>query len=265
MTTRTLSPRTMLGLLLAVTPWIAVAGWAQAPAPDAGTDWNADWNAVLSMHWEDGGLDYAALASDRAPLDRYLGRLRDTDAGGLSDDEELAFWINAYNAVTVHHVLERYPGIESVRNVDGFFDELMFEVAGENLTLDEIEDKALESGDERVHFAVVCASTSCPELRHEAYDGSRLEAQLADQTTQFLADTGKGLRYDAEDERLYLSSIFKWYAGDFTGGSTVVAFFARGKVIDWLLPRLPEALASRIRADDPSVSYMDYDWSLNDR
>ena len=181
----------------------------------------------------------------------------------MSREDRIAFWSNVYNAVTVKFVLDLYPEIESVKAVDGFFDTKTFPVAGQSLTLDEIEDRALAEGDPRVHFVVVCASTSCPDLRFEPYRGADLERQLADQTRAFLADSEKGLRFDGSD--LWLSSIFKWYAGDFTGGSTVVAFFARGKILDWILPRLPEDLADRIRDADPSVRYLDYDWSLNDR
>ena len=81
----------------------------------------------------------------------------------------------------------------------------------------------------------------------------------------FLKSPTKGLRYDEEANTLWLSSIFKWYAGDFTGGSTVVAFFARGKVLSWLLPILPPDLAEKIRQREPKIRYLDYDWSLNDR
>ncbi|MFQ5525370.1 MAG: DUF547 domain-containing protein [Thermoanaerobaculia bacterium] len=224
---------------------------------------DAPWARVLDGFWSDGGLDYAGLRASPDDLHGYLESLASARPAEAGQKERIAFWSNAYNAVTAGFVLERYPKIESVKAVDGFFDSLHFPVAGEELTLDEIETRARDEGDPRLHFAVVCASTSCPDLRSEPYRGSDLDRQLAEQTRGFLADPSKGLRFDGEE--LWLSSIFKWYAGDFTGGSTVVAFFARGKVVDWVLPHLPEALAGRIRAADPSVKYLDYDWSLNDR
>jgi len=73
------------------------------------------------------------------------------------------------------------------------------------------------------------------------------------------------MRYEPDSNTLYLSPIFKCYAGDFTGGSTVVAFFARGKVLGWLLPHLPEQMQKDLSATQPSIRYLDYDWSLNDR
>ena len=160
-------------------------------------------------------------------------------------------------------VLDLYPEIESVKDVDGFFDTLTFPVAGEELTLDEVEGRARNEGDPRVHFAVVCASGSCPDLRFEPFRRTELDRQLEEQTREFLENPTKGLRLEGGD--LWLSSIFKWYASDFTGGSTVVAFFARGKVVDWVLPHVDSDLADQIDATDPSVKYLDYDWSLNDR
>ncbi len=223
----------------------------------------AAWGRVLEEHHRDGGIDYAALKRDRGDLDRYLASLADAEPSKMKKDERLAFWINAYNAVVLHHVLERYPGIGSVEDVDGFFDTLTIRVAGEERTLDEIEKQGIAIGDPRIHFAVVCASTSCPDLRGEPFVASRLDRQLEEQTRRFLADESKGARL--EGGTLHLSSIFKWYAGDFTGGSTVVAFFARGGVLDWVVEHAPEGLAERIREVEPSVSYMDYDWGLNDR
>jgi hypothetical protein len=225
----------------------------------------AAWDRVLRAHGKQGGLDYAAVEADRSDLDAFLEHVSETDPSSLSEADRLAFWINAYNAITVGRVLDRYPGIESVRDVDGFFDELTFPVGGASMTLDAIEAKAREM-DVRVHFAVVCASTSCPDLRPEAYVGPRVDAQLREQTRRFLADEEKGLRYDEKGNDVHLSSIFKWYAGDFTGGSTIVAFFARGGVLDWVVEHVGDReLAERLEEREPSVKYLEYDWSLNDR
>jgi hypothetical protein len=220
---------------------------------------------VLARFLDGEALDYAGLKAERADLDAFLAGLAAPLPPGWEAGERQAYWINAYNAVTVHHVLERYPGIRSVREVDGFFDALRFPVGGERLTLDEIETRARGLGDPRVHFAVVCASRSCPTLRAEPYRAAAIEEQLAEDTRRFLADPAKGLRFDPAARVLWLSSIFKWYAGDFTGGSTIVAFFARGSVVEWLLPHLPPELAAPIREREPAVRYLDYDWTLNDR
>lgn len=253
-----------LFLLLLMTPACARADSAAESVP-AGVPAAELWDAVLEDYHRDGGLDYAGLQADREGLDRFLAKIQAAQVESLSREGRMAFWINAYNAVVAHFVLEGYPELTSVKNVDGFFDGKRYPVAGQPMTLDEVESAARDLGDPRVHFAVVCASTSCPDLRHEAFVEERLDQQLAEQTTRFLADPEKGARYDAEDNILHLSSIFKWYAGDFTGGSTVVAFFARGQVADWVAQHAPEPLQSNIGDHEPTVRYLDYDWSLNDR
>jgi len=240
---------------------VSAAGQAAGsggPATDA-------WDRVLKKHSVDGGVRYAALKRDRADLDAFLASVARTSPSSLPRPERLAFLINAYNAIVVAGVLERYPGIESVKTVGGFFDGETHAVGGRRMTLDEIEAAAREI-DPRVHFAVVCASTSCPDLRGEAYRGERIDRQLREDTRRFLADRSKGLRYEEGPNELHASPIFKWYAGDFTGGSRVVAFFARGGVRDWITEHVgDQALAKTIREREPEVIYMDYDWSLNDR
>ena len=212
----------------------------------------------------DGGVDYAGLAERQEDLDAYLASLAAVRPESLAPQEALAFWSNAYNAVTLRHVLDRYPDIESVKDVDGFFDELTYPVAGAERTLDEIETLGRDLGDPRIHFSVVCASTSCPDLLDEPYRGESIDEQLRSQTRRFLADPSKGMRFDADSGTLWLSSIFKWYAGDFTGGSTVVAYFARSGVAGWVRGQLPEGTAAAI-GDSPKVRYLEYDWGLNDR
>lgn len=223
------------------------------------------WDSLLHEYVHQGGVDYRGLEARKRELATYVGGLAAGRPERLERSARLAFWINAYNASVVDFVLARYPGIRSVRDVDGFFDRLKIEIAGKGRTLDEIEAEARGFGDPRVHFALVCASASCPDLRAEAYRGSRLDAQLNDQVKTFLSNPHKGLRFDRASDTLYLSSIFKWYAGDFTGGSTIIAYFARGGIVDWVVHHLPAGEAAAIRGADPSVSYMDYDWSLNDR
>ncbi len=223
------------------------------------------WRRVLEAFQNQGGLDYKALQDSRDDLDLYLDSLSNVRPGDWSKEDQIAFWCNAYNAVVAFHVLELYPDISSVKKVSGFFDALEFPVAGEQRTLDQIETAARDLGDSRVHFAVVCASTSCPDLQPTPFEGSSLDPQLETATLAFLADPEKGMRFEAAESTLHLSSIFKWYAGDFTGGSTAVAYFARGKVLDWVLTQLPADQGNEIRRSSPKIKYLDYDWDLNDR
>lgn len=226
---------------------------------------DAPWARVLEKFHRDGGLDYEGLKNAPEDLEQYLATLGEAKPDDASRAERTAFYVNAFNAVVAKFVIDRYPAMKSVKDVDGFFNRERFPVAGMELTLDEIEKKARDEGDPRVHFAVVCASHSCPALRFEPFRADSLSEQLEEQTRLFLADTEKGLRFDRDRDDLWLSSIFKWYAGDFTGGSTMVAFFARAKVLEWVVPHLPAELAGVLREAEPSVKYLDYDWSLNDR
>ena len=259
--------RAPIALLVLLSALAAACGNDRATAvasPEMTFDPSA-WGRVLDRYAIDGGLDYAGLAADRADLDAFLAALETAEPAGWSSAEQIAFWSNAYNAVVAEYVLELYPDVASVKDVAGFFDAKRRRVAGEELTLDEIETRGRDLGDPRIHFAVVCASTSCPDLPSEPFDPERLDEQLDRLTREFLADPEKGLRYDEADNTLWLSSIFKWYAGDFTGGSTVVAFFARGKVVSWILPYLEESFRDTLIERQPSVKYLEYDWSLNDR
>ena len=219
---------------------------------------------MLRDHVREGGVDYAGLKASPEDLETYLASLAAARPERLDLDDALAFWSNAYNAVVLRHVLDRYPGIESVKEEAGFFDRLTFPVAGADRTLDEIESEGRKLGDPRIHFAVVCASTSCPDLPDEPFRGAVIDQQLHRVTAAFLADPDKGMRYEPDSGTLWLSSIFKWYAGDFTGGSTVVAFFARGGVADWVRAQLPPEVAGEI-GDSATVRYLEYDWGLNDR
>lgn len=245
-------------------PALPEGAGAVAVAPAGLDEPQAAWARVLRDFARDGSVDYAGLTARPEDLQIYLASLAEARPEAMSRQEALAFWSNAYNAVVLGHVLDRYPGIESVKAVDGFFDELRFPVAGAERTLDEIETAGRDLGDPRIHFAVVCASRSCPDLPSEPLRGEAIDEQLDRLTRRFLADRSKGMRHDPERGTIWLSSIFKWYAGDFTGGSTALAFLARGAVADWVRRQLPPDVAEEI-AGSTRVRYLDYDWSLNDR
>jgi len=226
------------------------------------------WGLLLKRHVVDGLVDYEGVRQDRATLDRYLASLQDVQPSQLGSREaRLAFWINAYNANVVKGVLDHYlpaPSkarqagpITSVKEVKGFFNRIRYRVGGRELTLNEIEGEGRALDDWRIHFAVVCASSSCPLLRSEAYVPERLEAQLVDQTTRFLADASRGLR--VEGRVLWVSKIFQWYAKDFVpdGPLTAASLWA----VIGLYVSVEEALFRN--AHLLMLKFLDYDWSLN--
>jgi hypothetical protein len=174
---------------------------------------HAVWDLLLKRHVASGLVNYEGFRRDRAALERYAASLQDVQPSQLgSHQAQLAFWINAYNANVVKGVLDHDP-MASVKEVKGFFDRIRYRVAGRELTLNEVEGEGRALGDWRIHFAVVCASSSCPPLRAEAYAADQLDAQLAEQTRQFLDNPQRGLRI--EDGTLWVSKIFDWYTIDF--------------------------------------------------
>ena len=242
--------------------------------PAAGMFEQRALDRLLAAHVDEAGqVDYVGLARERAALDAYLATLTKAAPDSFrSDDERLAFWINAYNAYTLRDVLDDvYGKAQSVKAVPGFFDKKRHAVAGHELTLDEIEGRARKFRDPRIHFAVNCASASCPKLQRFAYAGAELQAQLDRVTQEFLADPVRGMRLDKERNRIYLSSLFKWYAGDFTGSSNKVgralaiakAVVSGDDVRDYVRERVAPDIGQYIRERRPDVKYLDYDWSLN--
>jgi len=245
---------------------------AEAASPDAGQNARPDaglhatFDALVGEHVVGGLVDYAALAEDRAELKDYLATLADTDPDALGRDARMALWINAYNAFTLELILREYPDIESIKDIPRGrrWKGELWTVGGERYSLDQIEHEILRPmGDARIHFAVNCASLSCPDLREEAYVGPRLDEQLDDAGRRFLADTSKGLRYGDEkgffgtDHVVRLSKIFDWFEEDFE---------TNGSVIDFVLRFAPDDAAAYVRRhrDDLDIEYLDYDWSLND-
>ena len=259
--------RVAAALVLAI-----VAPAAARSAPDAtraeSIREHAQWTRLLRRYVSDGLVDYAALKRDGRPaLDAYLRSLESVERSELEAwprADQLAFWINAYNAYTVKLILDHHP-LRSIRSI-GLLPSSAFRkkfiplerAAGRKLSLDDIEHRILreEFNEPRIHFAIVCASRSCPVLRDEAYRGRGLDAQLDDAAREFLRDPARN-RYDAASRTLYLSSIFKWFRGDFeSAAGTLPAFVAR---------YVDEPTAEALRHDGVRVEFLDYDWSLNER
>ncbi|MEM0964704.1 MAG: DUF547 domain-containing protein [Verrucomicrobiota bacterium] len=227
------------------------------------------FTAVLETHVEDGLVDYAALANDPR-LEEYLASLAETDPATLPTEEErLALWINAYNAYTLKLIADAYP-VDSIHDlatggmVIGWlikrtaWDIRFADVGGETYTLNEIEHDIIrpEFEDARIHFAIVCAAVSCPLLRSEAYVPDRLDEQLNEEGRRFLADTSRNT-FDLSKRRARISKIFSWFEEDFGSSDT--------EVIRYLAEFAPPEVAMDMRhhADQWSIRYQSYDWSLN--
>ena len=240
-----------------------------ADAPDE--DPTAQWGELLGrVVTDDGYVDYDRLEAERGALDTYVAWIGRYRALPEPRWERLAFWLNAYNALTLFAVLEDGRPA-SVMDVDGwlpvagagFFFERAFSVPRGWVSLYELEHHKLRGRylDYRIHAAINCASTSCPPLRAELYTVPGLDRQLERQMGVWVEDSDRGL-YIEEDGTVVFSALFDWYDFDFvewTGGRDpcrVAADHARGK--------RKEALTAASEAGCPH-RYMDYDWSLNHR
>ncbi|MFK8000378.1 MAG: DUF547 domain-containing protein [Polyangiales bacterium] len=214
----------------------------------------ASWGELLQTYVNDDGFRYAALhADDEAKAKLAAAALAVGSAQDLSSwsrDERLAFLINAYNILTVHAVIERWP-IEGVMEVEGFFDGIEHSVAGEQMTLNTLENERIRAvfGEPRIHFAVNCASTSCPPLRNAPFDAESLETSLEEQARAFVRSS-TSLR----GRRVTVSKLFEWFADDFSAG---------GGVREFIAARLDEEGAATVRNERTRLRYSDYDWSPN--
>ena len=204
-----------------------------------------------------GRVAYRSLQEhDEAALADYLEALATARPGNWSEHEQLAFWINAYNAGIVAAVLQG-ESAESLIGRGKLFKLWKFEVAGKRRTLDEIEHKILrqEFVEPRIHFAIVCASTSCPKLRSEAYVADKVDAQLDDQARDFVNDPMRN-RFDRKAGAVKLSKIFDWFREDFERDGPLLRYVA-GHVADARTRHWLNTSA------DPQVRFLKYDWTLN--
>jgi hypothetical protein len=253
---------------------LCLAFWAGSALSQTFDHAHTVWDGLLKKHVAvfDGGrasqLRYAGMAQDRAALDGYLEKIsavKEADFERWTREQQEAFLINAYNAFTIEKVLTRYPDIKSVWDFGKLFGnpfkDRFFTLLGKKSSLDDIEHGLLRKRyrEPRVHFALNCASVSCPMLREEAYVAPRLERQLEEQAVRFLSDRSRNrfARIGPEAGTLEVSKIFDWYKEDFEPRA---AYFAR---------------YSKLLADDASgqkaiaegraaLGFLEYDWALND-
>ena len=229
-------------------------GMASPPSPQNGGSFDHQiYSAILKDNVEQGKVHYGRLAKDRR-LDKYLESLAGASTTGLSTAEKLAFYINAYNAFTLRLILD-HPGIGSIRDIPESerWKKIRWVAARRTLSLDMLEHEIIrrEFQNPYIHFALVCASKSCPPLRTEAYTGSILNEQLSNQARLFLSGPEN---FRLEGNVLRLSEIFDWYRTDFSSSS--------GSVLQFLSGALPETAQDLLKGN-PRIEFFSYDWSLN--
>ena len=245
-----------------------------------------DYAAVLDTHVDAAGLvNYKGLKANRRQLDRFintLGSLHPDTYAEWIDEAKIAFWVNAYNALTLQAIIDHYPikaswaksfvyPKNSIRQISGVWDTIRFPVQRREVTLNAIEHNTLrEKFDEpRIHMALVCASIGCPFLRNEPFTAERLNEQLDDQTRKFLAHE-RNFKIDSGRGTLNLSSIFEWFGEDFVkkygAGDRFRDFGNKEKaVLNFISGYLDDSARTFVSAGKYSIAYIDYDWSLNEK
>jgi len=213
------------------------------------------FDEILMQNVRNGFVDYDGFRADpRFP--EFLGQLAGASPADLATPaEKLALYINAYNALAIQGILDGYSP-SSWWGRRRFFRRAVFEMLGETITLQELEhERIIPIGDPRIHFAIVCASLSCPRLSSRAYTPGRINFQLHDAARRFINDPTRN-QFDMEHGIAFLSRIFQWYEDDFVR--------AGGSVQQYLSRFVDDAkVADALRAERFEIRYNDYDWSLN--
>lgn len=237
------------------------------------------YGSVLHAHVKPPRVDYARLKADRGVLDGAVESFNhptEAEERAWSKSQRLAFWINAYNAFTLRAIVDHYPiragwftlqPRHSIRQIDGVWTRMTWSAAGRSVTLDDIEHHILrpEFKEPRVHFAINCASVSCPPLDAEPYQPAQLDAQLDAAARRYFASS-EGLQIDGTTLRV--TSILKWYGQDFVERFNGSGFDGRDAVERAILGVVaaygPPAAASLARSPSARVAFLNYNWSLND-
>lgn len=217
---------------------------------------HSPWTTLLQKYvTESGKVNYSGFIQEKAELEQYLAQLSQTPPGtNWKEGEQLAYWINTYNAFTVKLIIDNYPTrsikdiAEGLPIINSPWDIKFFKIGKTDFDLSTIEHEILRKkfDEPRIHFAINCASFSCPRLRNEAFEPSKLEEQLEDQTKFFINNLDKN---KIDQKTTSLSSIFNWFESDFTKKEPIKDFI------------------KRYHSDfneSKELTYMPYNWNLNE-
>lgn len=229
-----------------------------------------EFTKVLGLNVKKGKVDYKNLCADKR-FESYLQLLSSTDASLLKiDNEKLAFWINAYNAFTLKIVCDNYP-VKSIVDIGSgglvvghvlgttVWDKEFITINKKKYSLNDIEHKIIRKKfkEPRIHFALVCASISCPPLRNEAFTAENLDSQLNDQAKIFLNDNSKNV-FDLKNREAKISKVLDWYEADFAENDK--------ELLKYLSKYLPPKIAGDLKnyTGKWKIEYLDYNWNLNE-
>ena len=210
---------------------------------------HSKWTEILQLYVaENGDVNYKKMQKNRDTFKVYLNDLASNPPkDSWSNSEIKAYWINAYNAFTVQLVLDNYP-IKSIKDISEPWGQMFFKIGGKSMSLNTIEHEILRPmGDPRIHFAIVCASESCPKLLNYAYESETLNDQLDQAAKEFINDASKNSLTASE---ITISKIFKWFKSDFPKGDDFISYLNNYSIVK-LFP-------------ETKINYQNYNWFLNE-
>jgi hypothetical protein len=249
----------------------------------------ATYNSLLNRYVINARVNYEGFINSRAEFETFLRALGSVDEDvfeSWTEEQRLAFWINAYNAFTIKAIIDHYPikrsftlvGIfyapsDSILQIKGVWTKLQFRALGNMVTLDEIEHQILRKkfNEPRIHMAINCASISCPDLRNEAYTPEKLEEQLADASTNFVNNPDKGVYVNEQSGKVKLSKIFKWFGDDFINNYGSKKLFnnyslKENAVLNFTSEYIEsEEVKEYLMNNKLKIGYLGYDWHLNEQ
>lgn len=211
---------------------------------------HSEWNMLLKKYVaKNGDVDYKGFKSEAEKLNSYVSYLENQiPTKEWTVNKQLAYFINVYNANTIKLIIDNYP-LKSIKDISSPWIKERFKIGDKNFSLAGLENGVLrEMNEPRIHFAINCASTSCPKLLNEAYTEANVMDLMEKATKEFINNTTKN---KISKDSAKISEIFKWYKSDFT---------ENGSVIDYI----NMYSNTKINANT-SVDYIEYDWSLNDQ
>ena len=216
-------------------------------------NWMESYDKLLGKYVTSGGVKYAAWknnAADVQALQAVVDGIAKEAISGLDRRQQTAFYLNAYNAWILHEALAKYPTASVKDALFTFFIAKKITVAGQQTSFKALEDNVIRKlGEPRVHFALNCASRSCPPLNREAFTGPKLEEQF-EKLAKGYVNSERGVKYTAGSKSAELSKIFDWYKDDFKRDGGPLAFINKRRTTP-----IPA---------DAKVSYQEYDWGLNE-
>lgn len=213
-------------------------------------DFFQDADAFFSKYVKDGDVEYSLIKSNPNQLSQLVEQVESFSIGRQNQDYQMAFYCNAYNIMVIKGIVDAYP-VKSPMDVQGFFDRKNITVAGEKMSLNDLENnKVRPMGDARIHFALVCAAKGCPKIQGEAIFPDRVQDQLQQRAETAMNDP-YFIRYPTSNKKVEVSQIFDWYSADFGGGGKILEYvngFRKNKI-----------------PDTTKVGYYNYDWTLNEK